>query len=125
MRNHIEPADWSEAGNALDMAQLMFGGLTSVGVFFVLFFYLLGALYDDRRDRSVLFWKSLPVSDTATVASKALAAMVIAPVIAFVVASAAYILSSSSSRSGPARTGSTRCRRYSPRIRLACCFGSR
>ena len=90
LRNNISQADWSEAGNALDMAQLMFGVLTSIGMFFVLFFYLLGALYDDRRDRSVLFWKSLPVSDTATVASKALAAMVLVPVIAFVVATAAY-----------------------------------
>src|SRR4051812_44029310 len=84
LRDNISQADWSEAGNALDMAQLMFGGVTSIGVFFVLFFYLLGALYDDRRDRSVLFWKSLPVTDTATVASKALAAMFVAPVIAFV-----------------------------------------
>jgi ABC-2 type transport system permease protein len=92
LRNNISQADWSEAGNALDMAQFVFGAVTSVGVFFVLFFYLLGALYDDRRDRSVLFWKSLPVSDTATVASKALAAMVLAPVLAFVVATAAYLV---------------------------------
>ncbi len=92
LRNNISTKDWAEAGNALDMAQLMFGGVTSVGVFFVLFFYLLGALYDDRRDRSVLFWKSLPVSDTATVASKVLSAMLLAPVLAFVVATAAYIV---------------------------------
>ena len=92
LRENISQADWGQAGNALDMAQLMFGGVTSVGVFFVLFFYLLGALYDDRRDRSVLFWKSLPVSDTATVASKALSAMIVAPVLAFVVATAAYVV---------------------------------
>jgi ABC-2 type transport system permease protein len=92
LRDNISAADWSEAGNALDMAQLMFGGLASIGLFFVLFFYLLGALYDDRRDRSVLFWKSLPVSDTSTVASKALSAMLVAPVIAFVVATAAYVV---------------------------------
>ena len=66
LRDNISAHDWTEAGNALDMAQLVFGGLTSIGVFFVLFFYLLGALYDDRRDRSVLFWKSLPVTDTST-----------------------------------------------------------
>ena len=92
LRQNISQADWSEAGNALDMAQLMFGLVTSIGVFFVLFFYLLGALYDDRRDRSVLFWKSLPVSDTATVASKALAAMAVAPVLAFAVATAAHLI---------------------------------
>lgn len=33
-------------------------------------FALVGSLYDDRKDRSVLFWKSMPVSDTATVLSK-------------------------------------------------------
>jgi ABC-2 type transport system permease protein len=48
---------------------------------FVVFFYLLGALYDDRKDRSILFWKSLPASDLLTIASKLLAAMVLAPLI--------------------------------------------
>ncbi len=48
---------------------------------FVVFFYLLGALYDDRKDRSILFWKSLPASDALTIASKLLAAMVVAPLI--------------------------------------------
>ena len=36
-------------------------------------------LYDDRKDRSILFWKSLPASDTVTIASKLLTAMVVAP----------------------------------------------
>jgi len=48
---------------------------------FVVFFYLLGALYDDRKDRSILFWKSMPSSDVQTVASKLLSAMVVVPVI--------------------------------------------
>jgi ABC-2 type transport system permease protein len=48
---------------------------------FVVFFYLLGALYDDRKDRSILFWKSLPASDSLTIASKLMAAMVLAPLI--------------------------------------------
>jgi ABC-2 type transport system permease protein len=47
----------------------------------LVFFYCLGALHDERRDRSLLFWKSLPVSDTTTVLSKALLAMVVAPLI--------------------------------------------
>lgn len=47
---------------------------------FVVFFYLLGALYDDRRDRSALFWKSLPVSDLDTVLSKVAAAVLVAPI---------------------------------------------
>ncbi|HEV7489454.1 MAG TPA: hypothetical protein VGO25_01520 [Rhodanobacteraceae bacterium] len=92
LRNHISDNDMAQAGNALDVAQLMFGGLTSISLFFVLFFYLLGALYDDRRDRSVLFWKSLPVTDTATVISKALSAAVLAPIIALLVSTAAYFV---------------------------------
>ncbi|MEE8338566.1 MAG: hypothetical protein V3R56_00390 [Xanthomonadales bacterium] len=46
---------------------------------FVILFYLLGSLYDDRKDRSILFWKSLPASDTLTLASKLIAAMVVIP----------------------------------------------
>lgn len=45
----------------------------------LLLFYLAGSLYDDRKDRSILFWKSLPVSDTMTVASKVATACLLAP----------------------------------------------
>ncbi len=45
----------------------------------VLLFYLLGSLHDDRKDRSILFWKSLPISDSATVLSKFFTALLIAP----------------------------------------------
>ncbi|NHZ64663.1 hypothetical protein [Massilia genomosp. 1] len=45
------------------------------------FFYCLGALHDERRDRSILFWKSLPLSDTQTVLSKVLMVTVAAPLI--------------------------------------------
>ncbi|TFW16713.1 hypothetical protein E4L98_22775 [Duganella callida] len=47
----------------------------------IIFFYCLGALHDERRDRSLLFWKSLPVSDLQTVLSKVLLALVVAPLI--------------------------------------------
>ena len=59
--------------------------LTGIVVAFVVFFYALGSLYDDRRDRSALFWKSLPVSDAQTVLSKAAWALLLAPLIALVV----------------------------------------
>ncbi|HET7370860.1 MAG TPA: hypothetical protein VFK45_08485 [Gammaproteobacteria bacterium] len=45
--------------------------------------YLLQCLYDDRRDRSILFWQSLPISDTNTVLSKLFVAMMIAPLATF------------------------------------------
>lgn len=52
---------------------------------FVVFFYSLGCLFDERKDRSILFWKSLPVSDRDTVISKALTALVAGPLIAVAV----------------------------------------
>jgi ABC-2 type transport system permease protein len=48
---------------------------------FVVLFYALGSLYDDRRDRSVLFWKSMPVSNTATVLSKLASMALVTPLI--------------------------------------------
>lgn len=56
--------------------------LACVVLAFVVFFYALGSLYDDRRDRSILFWKSLPVSDTQMVLSKAAWALLLAPLVA-------------------------------------------
>jgi ABC-2 type transport system permease protein len=52
-------------------------------VFIVGVFYCLDALHGERRDRSILFWKSLPVSDLATVLSKAIIPLAVLPVIAF------------------------------------------
>jgi ABC-2 type transport system permease protein len=52
--------------------------------FLVGIFYSLEALYSERRDRSVLFWKSLPVSDLTTVLSKASIPLVVLPLTAFV-----------------------------------------
>src|SRR5687767_13816496 len=46
-------------------------------------FYCLDALYGERRDRSILFWKSLPVSDRTTVLSKASIPLVVLPLFAF------------------------------------------
>ena len=48
-------------------------------------FYCLDALYGERRDRSILFWKSLPVSDLITVLSKAIIPVVILPLVTFAI----------------------------------------
>src|SRR5438094_3547745 len=54
-------------------------------VFIVGVFYCLDALYGERRDRSILFWKSLPASDLTTVLSKATIPLVVLPLIAFAI----------------------------------------
>jgi ABC-2 type transport system permease protein len=51
--------------------------------FLVAVFYCLEALYGERRDRSILFWKSLPVSDMTTVLAKASIPILILPLITF------------------------------------------
>ena len=48
--------------------------------------YCLGALHGERQDRSILFWKSLPVSDLVTVLSKASVPILLIPLISFVAA---------------------------------------
>lgn len=66
----------------LEIGMYTMPGMIFVVSFFVLFFYCLGSLYDDRKDRSVLFWKSLPLSNVETVASKAVTALFVVPLIA-------------------------------------------
>ena len=52
----------------------------------VALFYCLDALHGERRDRSILFWKSMPVSDLTTVLAKAFVPLAAAPAIAFAIA---------------------------------------
>lgn len=62
-----------------------------VGVL-VAVFYCADALNGERRDRSILFWKSMPVSDRVTVLSKALVAIVVVPLIAYAFALATQVV---------------------------------
>jgi ABC-2 type transport system permease protein len=59
--------------------------LLSLIAFIVGIFFSLDALHSERRDRSILFWKSLPVSDLTTVLSKASIPLVVLPLFAFAV----------------------------------------
>ena len=60
--------------------------------FFVAAFYCLDALNGERRDRSILFWKSMPVSDTTTVLSKFFVPLAVTPAVAFGLALATQLL---------------------------------
>jgi ABC-2 type transport system permease protein len=61
------------------------GMLLALTAFLVGIFYSLDALHGERRERSILFWKSLPVSDLSTVLAKASVPLVILPVLVFVI----------------------------------------
>lgn len=43
--------------------------------------YLLGCLYNDRKDRSILFWKSMPVSEWEEVLARFAVAVIVAPAV--------------------------------------------
>ena len=58
---------------------LIISALISGFATIVVFFYLVDCLYAERRDRSILFWKSLPLSDTQVVLSKLATAMLAVP----------------------------------------------
>jgi ABC-2 type transport system permease protein len=60
-------------------------GLMIAATFVIGVFYCLDALHGERRDRSILFWKSLPVSDLTTVLSKASIPLVVLPLITFAI----------------------------------------
>jgi ABC-2 type transport system permease protein len=71
--------------HAVHMPYHMAAALVFATFFLVAVFYCLDALYGERRDRSILFWKSLPVSDVTTVLSKMAVPLVILPGVAFAI----------------------------------------
>ncbi len=92
MLAHIGPQQVEQSAKMLAVSLYWLNFLFTLVIGIVLFFYLLGALYDDRRDRSALFWKSLPVSDAATVISKALMAVVLIPLLVFAIFLGTWLL---------------------------------
>jgi ABC-2 type transport system permease protein len=66
--------------------------LLLIAAFVVGVFYSLDALYGERRDRSILFWKSLPVSDVTTVLSKASIPLVVLPVLVIGITVATHLI---------------------------------
>jgi len=68
-------------------AALIMGTALIVGIF-----YSLDCLYGERRDRSILFWKSLPVSDLTAVLSKLTIPLVILPLLSFAISLATQFI---------------------------------
>jgi ABC-2 type transport system permease protein len=82
LASQLSPDAIAKFQSALDVALLTMGFPIRIALFVVVFFYALGALYNDRADRSVLFWKSLPLSDTQSVLAKVAAGLIVAPALA-------------------------------------------
>lgn len=88
------PSDGSKLGGhfLFLMIQVASTGLLFALMSVVIFFYLSDCLYAERKDRSILFWKSLPVSDAATVISKLIVALLIVPFGMYVLGAVANLL---------------------------------
>ena len=70
---------------AIEMPYTLAAVMMMITGFIVGVFYCLDALHGERRERSILFWKSLPVADFTTVLSKISVPLLILPVICFAV----------------------------------------
>jgi ABC-2 type transport system permease protein len=85
----LEPA---KAKGAIEMPYDAAIGMLVVAAFLIGAFYCLDALYGERRERSILFWKSLPVSDLTTVLSKIAIPLVVLPIICMVLSLCVHLM---------------------------------
>jgi ABC-2 type transport system permease protein len=83
LRYHIRAVAWTH--ETFIMPHEISGALIMGTALIVGIFYSLDALYGERRDRSVLFWKSLPVSDLTAVLSKLSIPLVVIPLLSFAI----------------------------------------
>jgi ABC-2 type transport system permease protein len=84
--------DGQQKAAALAWGYMGISALLYLVMAFVLSFYLLDCLYAERKDRSILFWKSLPVSDGLTVTAKFLVAAVVVPLAVYLLVMVSGIL---------------------------------
>jgi ABC-2 type transport system permease protein len=83
--NGVPDPDWLQHSDTI-VAVVLSGLAAPFGIVMciVVVFYLLDSLYADRKDRSILFWKSLPLSDVETVTAKVLTAVLVVPLLTLV-----------------------------------------
>ena len=79
--NRFADQSFSEREQVLNQVYYSTSVIMFVVLWFVIVFYFINCLYDDRKDRSILFWKSLPVSDAMTVVSKLIVGLIVVPTI--------------------------------------------
>jgi ABC-2 type transport system permease protein len=91
MLDRVGPAEMAQYRQGLEIGLWGLGMINQIVLYFVVLFYCIGTLYDERKDRSILFWKSLPATDTQTVLAKLATALLVAPVIALVAIAALQV----------------------------------
>jgi ABC-2 type transport system permease protein len=79
----LSTADSAHQHQALLQSYDFAAGVVMLVAFVISVYYSLDCLYGERRDRSILFWKSLPVSDLTVVLAKATIPLIIIPLISY------------------------------------------
>jgi ABC-2 type transport system permease protein len=82
--------DPAQRWEAISMPYNIVAGVMMATLILMSLFYSADALHSERRDRSILFWKSLPVSDRTTVLAKASVPLVILPLLTFAITIATH-----------------------------------
>ncbi len=82
--SNIDNLDYRDVYKVINIA--LYAPISIFGFVMLLisFSYAVGCLYDERKDKSILFWKSLPISDLNTVLSKIIAVGILIPTLYFV-----------------------------------------
>jgi ABC-2 type transport system permease protein len=83
-----------EAHRSVVLTSVLMGvsGVFAFGAGITMMFYCLDALYAERKDRSILFWRSLPITDAETVVSKLLTAVVVLPLVTLAIALVTHLV---------------------------------
>jgi len=79
-------------GRELNVMLSVLHGILTLILFLTTANYLLGSLHEDRKDRSILFWRSMPVTEAHNVAAKLATALVGAPLIYLVISIALQVV---------------------------------
>jgi ABC-2 type transport system permease protein len=82
----------SERSAAISVLMISLSSTFVFAMWILTIFYSLDALYAERKDRSILFWRSLPLTDFDTVLSKLLTALVVIPLITFAVIALTHLI---------------------------------
>jgi ABC-2 type transport system permease protein len=82
----------AERRSAITVLMVSMSTLFIMAMWILTIFYTLDSLYAERKDKSILFWRSIPVTDAETVASKLITALVVIPFTTFAVLAATHLV---------------------------------
>ena len=77
----MNEATFDQRRAAIRAGLLVLGFPLVIALGFAVLAYSLSTFFDERKDKSIIFWRSLPVSDSFTVFTKLIVALVVAPLL--------------------------------------------